>query len=389
MSFDGADIDGLLGAAVEAGTWHGVVAVVVDRDGVLHETSAGEANPETMFRNASMTKAVATTAALQLVEQGRLELDATVESVLPEFAELQLIEGYDGNRPILRAPASKPTFRQLMTHTAGLGYFFINQRLFDYFAATGLPSPLEGQRTSLDAPMVNDPGTVWEYGVNTDWLGLAIERITGRSLSAYVAEHVYGPLGMVDSTFWPTAEQRSRLLPVLARAADGGLEPTDIDLPEDPEWDAAGHGSYGTARDYARFVRAWLRDGELDGERILSPETVALAFSDHIEGVALPELMTSCMPELSNDVPSLPVPQGWGLGFHLIKVDLPGMRSAGTGAWSGIFNTYYWIDRSAGIGGVIMTQVLPFFDARIIETVLGFEMAVYAQVGAAVPAGAM
>ncbi len=389
MSFDGTDIDRLLGAAVEAGTWHGVVAVVVDRDGVLHETSAGQASAETMFRNASMTKAVATTAALQLVEQGRLELDATVESVLPEFGELQLIEGYEGDRPILRAPASKPTFRQLMTHTAGLGYFFINQRLFDYFNATGLPSPLDGQRTSLDAPLVNDPGTVWEYGVNTDWLGLAIERITGESLGAYVTEHVYGPLGMVDSTFRPTAEQRSRLLPVLMRAADGGLEPTDIDLPDDPEWDAGGHGSYGTARDYARFIRAWLRDGELDGQRILAPETVALAFSDHIEGVALPELMTSCMPELSNDVPSLPVPQGWGLGFHLIKVDLPGMRSAGTGAWSGIFNTYYWIDRAAGIGGVIMTQVLPFFDARIIETVLGFEMAVYAQVGAAVPAGAV
>ncbi len=389
MSFDGSDIDRLLGAAVDAGTWHGVVAVVVDRDGVLHETSAGQASAETMFRNASMTKAVATTAALQLVEQGRIELDATVESVLPEFAELQLIEGYDGDRPILRSPASKATFRQLMTHTAGLGYFFINQRLFDYFNATGLPSPLDGHRTSLDAPLVNDPGTVWEYGVNTDWLGLAIERITGESLGAYVAEHVYGPLGMVDSTFRPTAEQRSRLLPVMMRAADGGLEPTDIDLPADPEWDAAGHGSYGTARDYARFIRAWLRDGELDGQRILAPDTVALAFSDHIEGVALPELMTSCMPELSNDVPSLPVPQGWGLGFHLIKDDLPGMRSAGTGAWSGIFNTYYWIDRVAGIGGVIMTQVLPFFDARIIETVLGFEMAVYAQVGAAVPAGAV
>ena len=145
MSFDGSDIDRLLSAAVEAGTWHGVVAVVVDRDGVLYETSAGQASAETMFRNASMTKAVATTAALQLVEQGRLELDATVESVLPEFAELQLIEGYDGDRPLLRAPASKATFRQLMTHTAGLGYFFVNQRLFDYFAATGLPSPLDGQ----------------------------------------------------------------------------------------------------------------------------------------------------------------------------------------------------------------------------------------------------
>jgi len=385
MSFDGADIDRLLSAGVEGGTWHGVVAIVVDRDGVLYEGAAGQANTRTMFRNASMTKAVATTGALQLVEQGRLELDAEVESVLPEFAELQLIEGYDGDRPILRAPSTKPTIRQLMTHTAGLGYFFTNERLFEYFATAGLPSPLEGKRSSLHAPLVNDPGTIWEYGVNTDWLGLAVERVSGQSLGEYLAEHVYGPLGMRDSTFAPTAEQRSRLLPLLARTPDGGLAPTDIDLPAEAEWDAAGHGSYGTAGDYARFVRAWLRDGELDGQRILSPDTVALAFSDQIEGIALPELMRSCMPELSNDVPTLPVPQGWGLGFHLMKVDIPGMRSAGTGGWSGLFNTYYWIDRAAGIGGVIMTQVLPFFDARIIEAVLGFEVAAYAQVGAAVP----
>lgn len=386
MSFDGADIDGLLGGAVEAGTWHGVVAVVVDRDGVLYEGAAGQASAQTMFRNASMTKAVATTGALRLVEQGQLELDAEVESLLPEFAELQVIDGYDGDRPILRPPSSKPTIRQLMTHTAGLGYFFINERLFRYFDAAGLPSPLDGKKVSLGAPLVNDPGTVWEYGVNVDWLGLVVERVSGQSLGAYLQEHVYGPLGMSDSTFRPTAEQRSRLLPVLMRAPDGGLAPTDIDLPDEAEWDAAGHGSYGTARDYARFIRAWLRDGELDGARILSPDTVALAFSDQIEGIALPEVMKSCMPELSNDVASLPVPQGWGLGFHLFKVDLPGMRSAGTGGWSGIFNTYYWIDRAAGVGGVIMTQVLPFFDAKIVEAAFAFEAAVYAQVGAAVPA---
>ncbi|HTQ68110.1 MAG TPA: serine hydrolase domain-containing protein [Solirubrobacteraceae bacterium] len=388
MSFDGADIERLLEGGVEQGTWHGVVAVVVDRDGVLYEGAAGQADTRTMFRNASMTKAVATTGALQLVEQGLLELDATVESVLPEFGELQLIEGYGSDGPVLRAPASKPTFRQLMTHTAGLGYFFTNERLYEYSTAADLPSPLEGKRVSLDAPLVNDPGTMWEYGVNTDWLGLAIERITGMSLGEYLAENVYGPLGMVDSTFAPTAEQRARLLPLLMRTSDGGLAPTDIDLPEVSEWDAAGHGSYGTAGDYARFIRAWLRDGELDGERILGAETVALAFTDQIEGIALPEMMKSCMPELSNDVPSLPVPQGWGLGFHLVKVDLPGMRSAGTGGWSGLFNTYYWIDRAAGIGGVIMTQVLPFFDAKIVEAVFGFEIAAYAQIGAAVPAPA-
>jgi CubicO group peptidase (beta-lactamase class C family) len=386
MGFDGTEIDRLLNQAVDGGTFHGVVAMVVDRDGVLYEGAAGDAGPETMFRNASMTKAVATTGALQLVEQERLQLDQTVESVLPEFAELQVIDGFDGDSPILRPPAAKATIRQLMTHTAGLGYFFLNERLFRYGPAVGLPNPLEGKKVSLDAPLSADPATAWEYGVNVDWLGLAVERLTGQTLGAYLDEHVYGPLEMTDSTFHPSDEQRARLMPVRMRAGDGSLQPTELDLPAEPEWDSGGHGSYGTARDYARFVRAWLNDGELDGHRVLDPSTVATAFEDHIEGIPLPELMRSCVPELSNDVPALPVPQGWGLGFHLVKVDVPGMRSAGTGDWAGIFNTYYWIDRAANVGGLIMTQVLPFYDAKVVEALLAFEVGVYAQVGAAVSA---
>ncbi len=386
MAFDGSEIDGLLNGAVADGTVHGVVAMVVDRDGVLYEGDAGDAGPDTMFRNASMTKAVATTGALQLVEQDRLSLDQTVESVLPEFGELQVIEGFDGDQPVLRPPASKATIRQLMTHTAGLGYFFLNERLFEYGPRKGLPNPLEGRKVSLTAPMIADPATIWEYGVNVDWLGLVLERITGQTLGEYLAEHVYGPLGMTDSTFHPSDEQRARLLPVRMRAADGTLQPTALDLPPEPEWDSGGHGSYGTARDYARFMRAWLNGGELDGQRILEPSTVTMAFEDHIEGIPLPELMHSCVPELSNDVPALPVRQGFGLGFHLVQEDVPGMRSAGTGDWSGIFNTYYWIDRAAGVGAVIMTQVLPFYDTKVVEALLAFELGVYAQVGAAVPA---
>src|SRR5580692_9487797 len=188
MGFDGSQIDGLLNGAVADGTVHGIVAMVVDRDGVLYEGDAGDAGPDTMFRNASMTKAVATTGALQLVEQDRLSLDQTVESVLPEFGELEVIEGFDGDQPLLRPPAGKPTIRQLMTHTAGLGYFFLNERLFEYGPAMGLPSPLEGKKVSLTAPLIADPATIWEYGVNVDWLGLVLERITGQTLGEYLAE---------------------------------------------------------------------------------------------------------------------------------------------------------------------------------------------------------
>lgn len=382
MAFNGSTIGALLDNAVAKGAAHGIAAVVVNRDGQLFHHAAGEANAGTMFRNASMTKAVATTGALQLVEQGKLGLDDQVESILPEFSAIQVLDGFDGDKPRLRAPASKATVRQLMTHSSGLGYFFLNEKLARYHEVTGAPNALTGVKASLSVPMPHDPGTAWEYSVSTDWLGLLVERVSGQSLASYLRKNVYEPLGMNDSTFAPTAEQRSRLLRVMQRQADGKLEPSPIDLPPTPEWDAAGHGSYGTIQDYGRFVQAWLADGA----DVLKPATVQMAVQDHLGAIKLPELLKSQMPMLSNDIASLPVPQSWGLGFHLTLANLPGMRSAGTADWAGVFNSYYWIDRKKGIGGVLMTQMLPFFDARVVETLIGFETAVYQQVGAVVPA---
>ncbi|MDT7837201.1 serine hydrolase domain-containing protein [Aquabacterium sp. OR-4] len=382
MSFDGSAVRAVLDGAVRKGAVHGVAALVVGRDGPLFHHAAGEADERTLFRNASMTKAVATTAALQLVEQGRLSLDATVESILPEFGRLPVLEGFDGDTPRLRPQASPATVRQLMTHTAGLGYFFTNQALLRYLALTGEPSPLSGDKRSLSVPLVHQPGTAWEYGVNTDWLGLIVEKLSGQSLGACLQQQVYGPLGMADSGFAPDAAQRERLLRVMQRQADGRLAPSVHELPAAPEWDAAGHGSYGTIHDYGRFVQAWLNDGA----GLLAPATAQMALANHLGRIALPALITSAVPELSNDVPSLPVPQGWGLGFHLTLTDLPGMRSSGTADWAGVFNSYYWIDRTRGVGGILMTQVLPFFDMPVVETLMGFELAVYQQVGAVLPA---
>jgi methyl acetate hydrolase len=382
MSFDGSAIKALLDDAVSKGAIHGIAAVVVDRSGPLFHHAAGEAGRNAMFRNASMTKAVATTAALQFVEKGLLSLDATVESILPEFSQLQVLDGFDGDVPRLRPPASKATVRQLMTHTAGAGYFFLNEKLKRYHEVTGAPHPLTGLKRSLSVPLVNDPGTAWEYGTNTDWLGLIVEKLSGQSLGSYLKQHVYGPLGMNDSTFAPSAEQRGRLLRVMQRQADGTLAPSGGDLPLSSEWDAAGHGSYGTVQDYGRFLQAWLNDGA----GILEPATAQMALQNHLGQIKLPEAVKPTVPELSNEVPASPAPQSWGLGFCLTLADLPGMRSSGTADWAGIFNSYYWLDRSKGVGGVLMTQILPFFDMPVVETLIGFEAAVYQQVGAAVPA---
>jgi CubicO group peptidase (beta-lactamase class C family) len=187
VDFDGSAIAQLLNDAVDRGALAGVAAIVVSAEGPLHRSDAGTVNAGTMFRNASMTKAPATAGALQLVEQGRLDLDAKVESILPEFGDLQVLEGFDGDTLILRAPASKPTIRQLATHTAGCGYFFTSEKLHRHGELTGFPNPLSGLKSSLSTPLVNDPGTVWEYGVNVDWLGLVVQEVSGQKLDAISA----------------------------------------------------------------------------------------------------------------------------------------------------------------------------------------------------------
>ena len=144
---------------------------------------------------------------------------------------------------------------------------------------------------------------------------------------------------------------------------------------------SGGGGLYSTAGDYLRFMRALLRGGELDGERILRPEAVQLALTDHLQGAPLPADGThSAVPELTNDVPALPFKQGFGLGFSLMLEDIPGMRRAGTGDWAGLFNCYFWIDRASGVSGAFFTQVLPFYDARIVQAMLAFNSAVFSAI---------
>jgi methyl acetate hydrolase len=383
------DIDGLLQGAVDAQIMPGVVALSGDRDGGRYEGAFGlldidgdaPVEADTMFAIMSMTKAFVSVAALQLLEQGSLELSQPVADVLPAFADLQVLEGFDGDTPRLRAPARQATIRNLLTHTSGLAYSFLNSDILRYREVTGTPLETSGQLAMLQAPLVVDPGTRWEYGISTDWLGQVIEAVSGTDLASYCAEHIFEPLGMTETTFRPSDEQAARMMALHFRAPDGGLVQNTLELPE-PEFWMGGSGAYGTGPDYLRFLRALLRDGELDGERVLRAETVELALTDHLDGAPLPDVMHSAMPELSNDVPSFPYRQGWGLGFHLFLEDLPGMRRAGSADWGGLFNCSYWIDRASGVTGVFLTQVLPFYDAGIVQTGAGFEHGVYADVGA-------
>lgn len=379
MSLDTGALDAILTNAVATGAAPGLAVVVVDRERVLYSGTAG-VEPDTIFRYASCTKAVASVAALQLIEQGRISLDDEVATHLPEFGKLQVLDGFADGQPVLRPPSRPPLVRDLLNHTSGAAYFFTDAEIARFHEITGTPTILSGEKAAVtDVPLANDPGTIWAYGTSTDWLGLLVEQVSGQSLDVYIDEHISGPLGLKDVTFHPNDEQSARLMPLYARTPEGGLVEFPLELPTEPEWWAAGHGLHGTAEAYARFMQALLRGGELDGVRILKDETVELAFSDSMGGVPMPaEGIPSADPMLSNDVPPYPFAESWGLGFHLVLEDVPGARRAGTGDWAGLFNLYYFIDRTTGVAAMLLTQVLPFFDWPIVETFMQIEGTVYA-----------
>jgi CubicO group peptidase (beta-lactamase class C family) len=384
---DFAAIDGLLEQAVRAGAFPGVVAMVGDRKGMLYEGVFGRLSVErdepvradTMFWIASMTKAVVSIAALQLIERGELQLEQPVAEILPAFGGLAILDGFDGDVPRVRAATRPVTLRHLLTHTSGCGYWFDNPDVLRYHRVTGVPDPLSASAAMLRVPRLFEAGERWEYGTSVDWLGLVVEKVGGADLDTHVRTRICEPLGMLDTTFDPSDAQRERLMAIHDARAGQALRLSSIALPQEQEIWSGGGGLYSTAGDYLRFMRALLRGGELDGERILRPDTVQLAFTDHLQGAPLPADGThSAVPELTNDVPALPFKQGFGLGFSLMLEDIPGMRRAGTGDWAGLCNTYFWIDHATGIAATLLTQILPFFDAGVVQTLLGFEAAVYA-----------
>jgi methyl acetate hydrolase len=380
-----ARIDAALSSATEAEEVPGVVAMAATDNGVLYEGAFGlrdlakgpATTLDTVFRIASMTKAVTSVAAMQLVEQGKLHLEQPIGNVMPELASPQVLEGFDAaGAPRLR-PARRPiTLRHLLTHTAGFGYDFWNPELKRYVGVTDVPSLRTGKLAALGLPLVFDPGERWEYGINTDWVGRIVEAVSGRSLDVYFREQILAPLGMTDTGFSPSAEQEARLVSVHQRSADGSLEaaPTAVAPREFP---SGGGGLYSTGSDYLAFLQMLLHQGRFTGARLLRPETVALMAKNHIGDINA-GIMRTEMPEISNDVDFFPgIPCKWGLGYMINTQPGPAGRSAGSLTWAGIYNSYYWIDPQKRVTGVILTQILPFADRRAVRLYGEFERGVY------------
>lgn len=384
-AIDGSAIDTVLREAVDSEAVPHVAAIAADADGIIYQGAAGprtvgESAPltvDTHLRIMSMTKMVATVAALQLVENGSLDLDAPVERYCPEFAQVQVLEGFDGDTPTLREPAGRATVRQLITHTAGFGYWFWSEELVRWQDVTGVPNVVAGLKASFQAPMIDDPGRRFIYGINIDWLGRVIEAASGVGLDVAMKQHIFGPLAMNETTFVMNDQQRANSTPVHVPDGSGGWTSAGEILNQQPEYYAGGHGLYAPPTDYIRFQRALLRGGELDGERILTQATVDAAFSNQIGDLDFPSEIPTADPNSSG--PFNPGPGNkWGYGLLLNTADVPGARRAGSGAWAGLCNTHFWVDRSTGICASIYSNFLPFLTDGGLTTYVDFERALYA-----------
>jgi CubicO group peptidase (beta-lactamase class C family) len=381
-----AAIDQALSQAVEAKLVPHVVALGATDKGIVYEGAFGrqsveggaDVTPDSVFWIASMTKAVTATACMQLVEQGKLSLDQTMGELLPELAQPQVLEGFDAaGAPQLRAATKPITLRHLLTHTAGFVYSIWSEPMGQYEKVTGTPFIGECKNEALLAPLMFDPGERWEYGINIDWVGKAVEAVSGQSLEIYFRENIFQPLGMADTGFLIGSAQKARVPTMYSRGADGTLASMPFEMPQRPEFFMGGGALFSTPRNYMAFLQMLLNDGSFNGAQVLKPETVATMRQNHIGELEVTTLVT-VRPDLSNDANFFPgMSHKWGLSFDINSEPGPAGRSPGSLCWAGLFNTYFWIDPTRKVTGTIMTQLLPFADTEVLKLYAAFESGLY------------
>jgi len=386
-----AQIDQVLRQKSDAQEIPGVVAVAASGNQVIYQGAFGKRDlskddpmtADSVFWIASMTKAVTTAGAMQLVEQGKLSLDEPIGKLLPDLASPQVLEGFDAKgEPKLRAAKGPITLRQLMTHTAGFCYELWNADKATYLEKTGIPGITTCQNAALKTPLASDPGTRWEYGTNIDFVGKAVEAASGKKLDAYLRDHMFAPLGMSDTGFKITDDMRKRLVGMHVRGEDGKLAPLPFELEQNPEFHMGGGGLYSTAADYIKFCQMILNKGKGNGNQVLKAETVATMSQNNMGELSVTKMVTAA-PIYTNDVDLYPEQvKKWGLSFLINTAKTAEGRSPNSLAWAGLANTYFWIDPSRDVCGVILMQLLPFADGKALEAFAGFERGVYAGLGA-------
>jgi CubicO group peptidase (beta-lactamase class C family) len=377
-------LDALLRTSLDSGI-PGVIAMAADDSGVIYEGAAGvralghdaAMGIDTVAWFASMTKAVTAAAAMQLVERGKLDLDQPAARVCPFLADPQVLEGFDAaGKARLRPARGTITLRNLLTHTSGFSYEIWNPDAARELESRGAGNILTGTQATLDRPLLHDPDTRWDYSPGIDWAGRMVEEVSGQRLGDYLQQNLFAPLGMDHTTFRLGDAHRANLAGLHARTPEGTVVPYPMEIGQEGPLDMGGHGLYGRLSDYLRFTRMILGGGSLDGTRVLEAETVAKMSQNQMGDISVTALPAS--PPYSQAVEFYPgIDCKWGLSFMINTRQTPQGRSAGSLSWAGLANSYYWIDPVNRLTGVLLTQILPFYDAAVVKLFGDFETALY------------
>ena len=351
------------------------VAMVASSKSVLYQGAFGTRDAASglpvqagsIFAIASMTKAITSAATMQLVEQGKVALDEPAVKHLPELEGRQVLAGFDAEgRAKLRAPARPVTLRHLLTHTSGLCYSLWDQDMAKWQASPGVTE-------TTPAPLIFDPGTRWQYGQGIDLAGRLVEKLSGLTLEDYFQKNIFAPLEMRDTSFLVAPGKFERVVTGYRRQPDGVLAPDERRPPNPPKAYNGGGGLYSTAPDYVRFMQMILRHGA----NVLSRKTVK-AMSTNSTGNLRAGILKSTIPAGSSDMDVHPGESDrYTLGFLLNPKPHQGGRAAGSLAWAGIQNTFYWIDPARDRCAVLMMQFYPFVDKEAVGLLADFERAVY------------
>ena len=371
-----AEIDALLQRVVQAGIVPGVVAIVASKDHILYHHAYGlrdmrgqkAMQEDTIFRIASMTKPLTSAAIMLLVEQGKLRLDDPVSKFIPSFANRETIASFDASSGAFttRKAASEVLIRHLLTHTSGLAYGFSNTMV--------APIQQKTAKSAEELPLLYDPGTKWTYSGSTKVLGQVVEKVSGVPLDQFLAENFLKPLGMDDTSYVVPANKTDRVVTTLNRGTGVLVEtpnPATISSP------VAGDGGLNsTAPDYIKFLQMMLNNGSWQGKTILSKSSIQAMTSNEIGNVVV-ETQPAAQPNLTRPFPTAPAAgrDKFGFGFEITtsNKENPNLRSAGSYTWAGIYNTHFWVDPKRGVAGVIMFQVLPFYDDATMKIYHDFE----------------
>jgi CubicO group peptidase (beta-lactamase class C family) len=267
--------------------------------------------------------------------------------------------------------------RHLLTHTSGFTYSIWSENISRYEKVTGMPDIGYSMNGAFKAPLEFEPGERWQYGIGMDWVGKLVEAVTDQSLEVYFREHIFAPLGMSNSGFLISGAQKQRVATMHNRQPDGSLKPAPFEINQRPEFFMGGGGAFSTPRDYMALLQMLMNGGTYRGERILRADTVATMFQNQIGDLQVTEMKTA-QPAWSNSFDQFPgTPHKWGLSFDINTQPGPHGRSAGSVSWAGLLNSYFWVDPVRKVAGTLFTQILPFYDPRVVDLYGQFEQGLY------------